>query len=141
MLDITSETETEAVQVNSISAECSVMCFEMMLIGSTVLLEFVIIVKTRTRHSRRSTDFSNNSHKQQYYILQPERQTLTSARRLHSPNFKRHCNVPKAEVSAYYFASLPVVLQMPLPKNNKQTPWPESASELYRPSDRRLSAK
>jgi hypothetical protein len=23
----------------------------------------------------------------------------------------------------------------------KQTPWPESASELYRPSDRRLSAK
>jgi hypothetical protein len=24
---------------------------------------------------------------------------------------------------------------------NKQTPWPESASELYRPSDRRLSAK
>jgi hypothetical protein len=26
-------------------------------------------------------------------------------------------------------------------KNNNQTPWPESASELYRPSDRRLSAK
>jgi hypothetical protein len=25
--------------------------------------------------------------------------------------------------------------------NNKETPWPESASELYRPSDRRLSAK
>jgi hypothetical protein len=25
--------------------------------------------------------------------------------------------------------------------HNKQTPWPESASELYRPSDRRLSAK
>jgi hypothetical protein len=24
---------------------------------------------------------------------------------------------------------------------NKQTPWPESASEVYRPSDRRLSAK
>jgi hypothetical protein len=24
---------------------------------------------------------------------------------------------------------------------NKETPWPESASELYRPSDRRLSAK
>jgi hypothetical protein len=24
---------------------------------------------------------------------------------------------------------------------NKQTPWPESASELYRPSDCRLSAK
>jgi hypothetical protein len=24
---------------------------------------------------------------------------------------------------------------------NKQTPWPESMSELYRPSDRRLSAK
>jgi hypothetical protein len=24
---------------------------------------------------------------------------------------------------------------------NKQTPWSESASELYRPSDRRLSAK
>jgi hypothetical protein len=23
----------------------------------------------------------------------------------------------------------------------KETPWPESASELYRPSDRRLSAK
>jgi hypothetical protein len=27
------------------------------------------------------------------------------------------------------------------PKTNKQTPWSESASELYRPSDRRLSAK
>jgi hypothetical protein len=26
-------------------------------------------------------------------------------------------------------------------KNNKRTPWPWSASELYRPSDRRLSAK
>jgi hypothetical protein len=26
-------------------------------------------------------------------------------------------------------------------KTNKQTPWSESASELYRPSDRRLSAK
>jgi hypothetical protein len=25
--------------------------------------------------------------------------------------------------------------------NRKKTPWPESASELYRPSDRRLSAK
>jgi hypothetical protein len=25
--------------------------------------------------------------------------------------------------------------------NKKQTPWPESASELYRASDRRLSAK
>jgi hypothetical protein len=27
------------------------------------------------------------------------------------------------------------------PKTNKQTQWPESASELYRPSDRRLLAK
>jgi hypothetical protein len=26
-------------------------------------------------------------------------------------------------------------------QKNKQTPWSESASELYRPSDRRLSAK
>jgi hypothetical protein len=26
-------------------------------------------------------------------------------------------------------------------QTSKQTPWPESASELYRPSDRRLSAK
>jgi hypothetical protein len=26
-------------------------------------------------------------------------------------------------------------------KNKKKTPWPESAKELYRPSDRRLSAK
>jgi CBS-domain-containing membrane protein len=25
--------------------------------------------------------------------------------------------------------------------NKKTTPWPESASELYRPSDRRMSAK
>jgi hypothetical protein len=25
--------------------------------------------------------------------------------------------------------------------NNKKTPWPESASELYRPSDRLLSEK
>jgi hypothetical protein len=30
---------------------------------------------------------------------------------------------------------------MLLRKQTKQTPWPESASELYRPSDRRLSAK
>jgi hypothetical protein len=26
-------------------------------------------------------------------------------------------------------------------KKKKKTPWPESANELYRPSDRRLSAK
>jgi hypothetical protein len=26
-------------------------------------------------------------------------------------------------------------------KTKQQTPWPESASELYQPSDRRLSAK
>jgi hypothetical protein len=26
-------------------------------------------------------------------------------------------------------------------RKQKQTPWPESSSELYRPSDRRLSAK
>jgi hypothetical protein len=26
-------------------------------------------------------------------------------------------------------------------KTNKQTPWPQPASELYRPSDRRLLAK
>jgi hypothetical protein len=26
-------------------------------------------------------------------------------------------------------------------QNKKQTPWPESASELYRPSDRRFSTK
>jgi hypothetical protein len=26
-------------------------------------------------------------------------------------------------------------------KQKKQAPWPESASELYQPSDRRLSAK
>jgi hypothetical protein len=26
-------------------------------------------------------------------------------------------------------------------KINKKTPWPQSANELYRPSDRRLSAK
>jgi hypothetical protein len=34
-------------------------------------------------------------------------------------------------------------IAIPLPSQNKtkQTPWPESASELYRPSDRRLSAK
>jgi hypothetical protein len=30
---------------------------------------------------------------------------------------------------------------MQWPKQNKQTPWSESASELYRPSDRRLSVK
>jgi hypothetical protein len=29
----------------------------------------------------------------------------------------------------------------PKQNKNKQTPWSESASELYRPSDRRLSAK
>jgi hypothetical protein len=28
-----------------------------------------------------------------------------------------------------------------LQKQNKQTPWTESASELYRPSDRRFSVK
>jgi hypothetical protein len=26
-------------------------------------------------------------------------------------------------------------------EKNKQTPWPQSASELYQPGDRRLSAK
>jgi hypothetical protein len=31
--------------------------------------------------------------------------------------------------------------QMPPPPKKKKTPWSESASELYQPSDRRLSAK
>jgi hypothetical protein len=31
--------------------------------------------------------------------------------------------------------------QQPIRKTKVKTPWPESASELYRPSDRRLSAK
>jgi hypothetical protein len=30
---------------------------------------------------------------------------------------------------------------MPLERNTKKTPWPESASELYRPRDHRLSVK
>jgi hypothetical protein len=30
---------------------------------------------------------------------------------------------------------------VPTKQKQKQTPWSESASELYRPSDRRLSAK
>jgi hypothetical protein len=34
-----------------------------------------------------------------------------------------------------------VVLKIHVKQTNKQTPWSESASELYRPSDRRLSAK
>jgi hypothetical protein len=38
------------------------------------------------------------------------------------------------EVQCPTFISLKV-------KQNKQTPWSESASELHRPSDRRLSAK
>jgi hypothetical protein len=33
------------------------------------------------------------------------------------------------------------ILLSAIHKQNKQTPWFESASELYRPSDRRLSAK
>jgi hypothetical protein len=33
------------------------------------------------------------------------------------------------------------MFQPPSYKQNKQTPWPESASELYRPNDRRLLAK
>jgi hypothetical protein len=33
------------------------------------------------------------------------------------------------------------VLKVLHSQKNKQTPWSESASELYRPSDRRLSAK
>jgi hypothetical protein len=34
-----------------------------------------------------------------------------------------------------------LVMNSLLKKKLKQTPWSESASELYRPSDRRLSAK
>jgi CBS-domain-containing membrane protein len=33
------------------------------------------------------------------------------------------------------------MFQPPSYKQNKQTPWPESASEQHRPSDRRLLAK
>jgi hypothetical protein len=33
---------------------------------------------------------------------------------------------------------LKLVMQNPRKNRNKQTPWPESASELYRPSDRRF---
>jgi hypothetical protein len=33
------------------------------------------------------------------------------------------------------------VLDVAMQQQQKKTPWPESASELYRPSDRRLSAK
>jgi hypothetical protein len=32
-------------------------------------------------------------------------------------------------------------VQSSLPNKRKQTPWPQSSSELYRPSERRLSAK
>jgi hypothetical protein len=40
-------------------------------------------------------------------------------------------------------AVLPTVMTTKTSKNKqtKQTPWSESANELYRPSDRRLSAK
>jgi hypothetical protein len=34
-----------------------------------------------------------------------------------------------------------IMLRFGTSEKQKQTPWPESASELYRPSDRRLSAK
>jgi hypothetical protein len=37
--------------------------------------------------------------------------------------------------------SIEFAVQQSSTKSNKQTSWPESASELYRPSNRRLSAK
>jgi hypothetical protein len=48
------------------------------------------------------------------------------------PNSKNHRNKMKVLLSAHRLISL---------KNKKKTPWFQSASELYRPSDRRLSAK
>jgi hypothetical protein len=39
------------------------------------------------------------------------------------------------------FLSVNTTPETKLPSKTNQTPWPESASELYRPSDRRLSTK
>jgi hypothetical protein len=53
--------------------------------------------------------------------------------------------VPVHDVTPVYRWSSPQPAQLTkihvLTNNKQQTPWSESASELYRPSDRRLSAK
>jgi hypothetical protein len=40
-----------------------------------------------------------------------------------------------------YVIQYPLQINLPCVKFKKKTPWPEFASEIYRPSDRRLSAK
>jgi hypothetical protein len=52
------------------------------------------------------------------------------------------CNlVSVTEMSGKYYASTVGAQHRGYTNNKQQTPWSESASELYRPSDRRLSAK
>jgi hypothetical protein len=48
-------------------------------------------------------------------------------------------NLPKLGVGFLFLIHWPE--SMPTHKNKKQTPWPQSASDLYRPIDHRLSAK
>jgi hypothetical protein len=60
------------------------------------------------------------------------------------PEDSHNQHEPAADVS--YLISVPrgfpvLANGISLKKNTKETPWPESASELYRLSDRRLSAK
>jgi hypothetical protein len=45
---------------------------------------------------------------------------------------------PRLKTTALDYKQYPSILS---PSGHKKTPWSESASELYRPSDRRLSAK
>jgi hypothetical protein len=46
---------------------------------------------------------------------------------------------PETNCNSLYVATLTKLFPPPPPQ--KKTPWSESASEIYRPSDRRLSAK
>jgi hypothetical protein len=52
------------------------------------------------------------------------------------------CKVSRRCPAIMFAVSVPVrIIFLIVSIKKKRTPWPESASELYRPSDRRLSAK
>jgi hypothetical protein len=54
-----------------------------------------------------------------------------------SPDWELHSEL----LFLFGFCPSPYTLEAIKHKKAKKTPWPESASKLYRPSDRRLSAK
>jgi hypothetical protein len=53
----------------------------------------------------------------------------------------KHVHVPSLNVSAEKAEVFPCTMNWNIKQTNKQTPWSDSASELYRLSDRRFSAK